>query len=55
MKRTYETPMAEKVEFCYQDQVVASNGGSACLNVWSNHGDFGCEGKQEIYQQNFEL
>lgn len=24
MKKTYETPMAEKVSFCYSDQVVAS-------------------------------
>lgn len=26
MKKTYETPMAEKIEFRYEDQVVASNG-----------------------------
>lgn len=25
-KKTYETPVAEKVEFCYSDQVVASAG-----------------------------
>ena len=24
MKKTYETPVAEKVEFCYEDQIVAS-------------------------------
>lgn len=25
MKKVYETPVAEKVEFCYRDQVVASS------------------------------
>lgn len=25
MKKIYETPVAEKVEFCYQEQVVASS------------------------------
>lgn len=24
MKKTYETPVAEKIEFCYEDQIVAS-------------------------------
>lgn len=24
VKKTYETPVAEKVDFCYSDQVVAS-------------------------------
>lgn len=28
MKRTYEAPVAQKVEFCYNEQVVASGGGS---------------------------
>ena len=30
MKKTYETPVAEKIEFCYEDQIVASgnNGGN---------------------------
>ena len=26
MKRAYETPMAEKLAFCYRDQVVAASG-----------------------------
>ena len=29
MKRTYETPMVEKLAFCYRDQVVAASGGVA--------------------------
>lgn len=28
-KKTYETPVAEKVEFCYSEQVVASAGSYA--------------------------
>lgn len=24
MKKTYETPVAEKIQFCYEDQIVAS-------------------------------
>lgn len=36
MKRKYETPVAEKVNFKYQEQVVASN--STCQSVWVNIG-----------------
>lgn len=43
MKKQYESPVAEKVEFCYSDQVVASGGGgSSCPSVWINHGIDGC-------------
>ena len=28
MKRVYETPMVEKLAFCYRDQVVAASGAS---------------------------
>lgn len=31
MKKTYETPVAEKVEFCYEDQIVASGAASGNL------------------------
>lgn len=35
MKKTYETPLAEKVEFCYSEQIVASgtsyNSGDNCV------------------------
>lgn len=38
LKKTYETPIAEKIEFQYEEQVVAS----ACTNVWVNIGDGSC-------------
>lgn len=38
MKKAYETPVAEKIEFQYQDQVVAS----ACLDVWVHIGATSC-------------
>lgn len=35
MKKKYETPLAEKVEFCYSEQIVASgtsyNSGDNCM------------------------
>lgn len=54
IKKTYEAPMAEKVEFHYSDQVVASgvNPMSSCMPIWINFGLFGCEGDSEQYQQN---
>ena len=36
MKKNYETPVAEKVTFQYEEQVVASPG---CSGVWKNEGD----------------
>ncbi len=39
MKKTYETPVAEKIEFQYEEQVVASNG---CNDVWVNVGETSC-------------
>ncbi len=38
MKKTYETPVAEKIEFRYNDQVVAS--GTSCTQIWYGYGDF---------------
>ena len=32
MKKSYETPVAEKIEFCYADQIVAS-GGNNTINM----------------------
>lgn len=48
MKKTYETPVAEKVEFQYQEQVVASTG---CVSKWVNEGVFECTdgNKHEAY------
>ena len=36
MKKTYEPPVAEKVEFCYEEQVVAS--GNGCITTVLNTG-----------------
>ena len=41
MKRNYETPVAEKVTFQYQEQVTAS-GATTCTNQWTNIGDDTC-------------
>ena len=37
MKKTYETPVAEKIEFCYEDQIVASG------NDGNNNMTCGCQ------------
>lgn len=42
MKRMYEKPTAEKVEFNYREQVVAS-GGTICQYVHVNEGMGKCE------------
>lgn len=48
MKKTYEAPTAEKMEFSYRDQVVVAS--NSCTNVWVNIGDTYCaEGNK--YQQ----
>lgn len=38
MKKTYETPVAEKVEFQYQEQVVASACGERVLDIADSEG-----------------
>lgn len=51
MKKQYETPVAEKVEFQYQEQVVASN--STCSSTWVNVGVFECtEGNKHLENLN---
>lgn len=40
-KRTYETPVAEKIMFNYCDQVVAASQ-KTCVSVWVNHGADEC-------------
>ena len=42
MKKVYETPNAEKISFQYQEQVVASNDGNSCMDVWVNTGFITC-------------
>lgn len=49
MKKKYVTPVAEKIEFCYSDQVVASGGNDKCISVWVNAGDDSCvDGNQYL-------
>ena len=40
MKKTYEAPTVERVEFKYRDQVVAASG--KCTNQWVNIGEESC-------------
>ena len=48
MKKEYNTPEIEKVEFNYREQVVASN---SCTSVWVNIGDEYCaeDNKHQAY------
>lgn len=36
MKKTYSTPVAEKIEFRYREQVVASQVSLICTQEWFN-------------------
>lgn len=38
MKKTYSTPVAEKIEFRYRDQVAAESG-TVCTQKWTGFGD----------------
>ena len=40
MKKTYEAPTAEKMEFNYRDQVVVASG--TCTDSWVNTGVNSC-------------
>lgn len=42
MKKTYVTPEAEKIEFDYQEQVVAASS-ETCDSRWVNVGQYDCE------------
>ncbi len=44
MKKTYETPTAQKIEFRYRDQVVAASGGVICTQQWIGLGDHDTSG-----------
>lgn len=46
MKKTYETPVAEKVTFQYQEQVTAS--GQTCTSQWTNIGDDTCKEFEQV-------
>lgn len=50
MKKQYESPIAEKVSFCYSDQVVASGG---CISQWIFTGTYSCtDGNQHLQYLN---
>lgn len=50
MKKEYETPTAEKVDFSYRQQVVtASSGDEDCDEVWTRKKGTGCHDKLVTY------
>ena len=50
MKKTYDAPTVEKINFQYRDQVVAA---SACKDVWVNTGDGSCtDGNAHLERNN---
>ena len=51
MKKTYETPNAEKISFEYQEQVVASNAGNNCISTWINTGAEYCADDNKFQQK----
>ncbi len=54
MKKNYSTPVAEKIEFRYSDQVVAS--GLTCTQVWLGYGDtitLGCKHTVQVADSGF--
>lgn len=51
VKKTYETPKAEKIMFNYRDQVVAASQG--CQSRWVNIGVASCvEGNKHLEHLN---
>lgn len=52
MKRVYETPVAQKVSFRYQEQ-VASSTVSQCTMIWRNQGENGCTMGNTFHQWAF--
>ena len=49
MKERYEKPMAEKITFFYQEQVVAASG--TCGSEWTKEND-NCQEFDQVYNQN---
>ena len=44
MKKNYETPSVEKINFMYRDQVVAASGSTACHVNWQGYGSWAVTG-----------
>lgn len=60
MKRVYETPVAQKVSFRYQEQVASSlinptptPSISQCMMIWRNQGENGCTSGNTFHQWAF--
>ena len=50
MKKQYEAPVAEKIEFCYRDQVVASVPSGECGWTWhDSEAGLGSSCQQDSY------
>ena len=55
MKKTYTTPVAEKIEFRYSEQVAATSG-LTCTQVWIGYGDqltSGCSHTVQVADSGF--
>lgn len=48
MKKNYETPEVEKIEFKYRDQVVTASGG--CRDRWVDTGVGSCTEGNKHYE-----
>ncbi len=58
MKKTYSTPVAEKIEFRYNEQVAAAatTSGLTCTQVWLGYGDSltsGCSHEVQVPDSGF--
>lgn len=52
MKKTYEAPEAEKIQFNYKDQVVVASS-ATCIDKWVNIGNGSCtEGNAHLEKLN---
>ena len=40
MKKTYEAPTVEKMEFSYRDQIVVASNGTNCGSAYINQGEY---------------
>ena len=50
MKKVYETPAVEKVEFQYRDQVVVASGGEPPIANFYEGSSGNCDYDEEDYQ-----
>ena len=56
MKKAYETPTVEKIEFNYRDQIVVASAGAAALSDNRRPDEYSWEEWADAIQQwNFEM